>query len=153
MQDMLRSVFVCEKVSSDFGKCLRSHNCLWRSKAPQQRSSAICIGQVDDGLSTLVTSAKAGASCSEYMQKLREHGMLPSMSRPSNPYDWSEPLGRRQFDDAHRADDYFRIVRYSEQNFGRRVAAHPGPNCSTYEDERAFFETRAINSSNLERKL
>ena len=51
MQDMLRSVFVCEKVSSDF----RSHNCLWRSKAPQQRTSAICIGQVDDGLSTLVT--------------------------------------------------------------------------------------------------
>ena len=87
MQDMLRSVFVCEKVSSDFGKCLRSHNCLWRSKAPQQPTSAICIGQVDDGLSTLVTSAKAGASCSEYMQKLREHGKLPSMSRPSNPYD------------------------------------------------------------------
>ena len=26
-------------------------------------------------------------SCSEYTQKLREHGMLPSMSRPSNPYD------------------------------------------------------------------
>ena len=26
-------------------------------------------------------------ACSEYMQKLREHGMLPSMSRPSNPYD------------------------------------------------------------------
>ena len=26
-------------------------------------------------------------ACSEYMQKLREHGMLPGMSRPSNPYD------------------------------------------------------------------
>jgi len=26
-------------------------------------------------------------ACSQYMQKLREHGMLPSMSRPSNPYD------------------------------------------------------------------
>ena len=26
-------------------------------------------------------------ACSEYMQQLREHGMLPSMSRPSNPYD------------------------------------------------------------------
>jgi putative transposase len=26
-------------------------------------------------------------ACSEYMRTLREHGMLPSMSRPSNPYD------------------------------------------------------------------
>ena len=26
-------------------------------------------------------------ACSQYMQKLWEHGMLPSMSRPSNPYD------------------------------------------------------------------
>ncbi len=26
-------------------------------------------------------------ACGEYMQKLREHGMLPSMSRPGNPYD------------------------------------------------------------------
>ena len=26
VQDMLRSVFVCEKVSRDFGKCLRPHN-------------------------------------------------------------------------------------------------------------------------------
>jgi transposase InsO family protein len=26
-------------------------------------------------------------ACSQYMQKLWEHGMLPSMSRPANPYD------------------------------------------------------------------
>jgi putative transposase len=26
-------------------------------------------------------------ACSQYTQKLWEHGMLPSMSRPSNPYD------------------------------------------------------------------
>jgi putative transposase len=26
-------------------------------------------------------------ACNQYMQKLWEHGMLPSMSRPANPYD------------------------------------------------------------------
>jgi putative transposase len=26
-------------------------------------------------------------ACQEYMEKLRDHQMLPSMSRPSNPYD------------------------------------------------------------------
>jgi transposase InsO family protein len=33
------------------------------------------------------TSQGVQYGCRHYMQALREHGMLPSMSRPGNPYD------------------------------------------------------------------